>query len=101
MRGCTNLSLLKTVNYREGLRIFPCDSICPRFHALVPVSQPSVAGTRACRLATSVDRPLAGVARIKCAVLVMRGTELAQATTHSSMRRDPLALRAVRCETAI
>jgi hypothetical protein len=62
----TWLSLLKTVNYRESLRIFPCDrrtvgrhdhhSICFRFHALVPVSQPSVAGTRACRLATSTDR---------------------------------------------
>jgi hypothetical protein len=45
------LSLLKTVNYRESLRILPCDrrtvgrhdhhSICSCFHALVPVSQPS------------------------------------------------------------
>ena len=62
----TNLSLLKTVNYRESLGIFLCDrctvgrhdhhSVCSRFRALVPVSQPSVAGTRACRPATSADR---------------------------------------------
>jgi hypothetical protein len=60
------LYLLKTVNYRESLRIFLCDrrtvgrhdhhSICSRFRALVPVSQPSVAGTRACRPATSANR---------------------------------------------
>jgi hypothetical protein len=31
-------------------------SICSRFHALVPVSQPSVARIRARRLATSADR---------------------------------------------
>jgi hypothetical protein len=53
----------------ESLRIFPCDrrtvgrhdrrSICSRFHALVPVSQASAAGTRACRLATSADRLVA------------------------------------------
>jgi hypothetical protein len=61
-----HLSLLKTVNYRESLGIFLCDrrtvgrhdhhSVCSRFRALVPVSQPSVAGTRACRPATSADR---------------------------------------------
>jgi hypothetical protein len=57
-----------TQNYELSgrLRIFPCDrrtvgrhdhhSICSRFRALVPVSQPSFAGTRACRLATSTDR---------------------------------------------
>ena len=60
------LSLLKTVNCQEGLGIFLCDrrtvgrhdhhSICSRLRALVPVSQPSVAGTRACRPATSADR---------------------------------------------
>ena len=60
------LSLLKTVNYQESLRIFLCDrrtvrrhdhhSICSRLRALVPVSQPSVVGTRACRAATSADR---------------------------------------------
>jgi hypothetical protein len=58
--------LLKTVNYRESSRIFPCDrrtvgrynhhSIRSRFRALVAVSQPSVAGTRACRPATSAGR---------------------------------------------
>jgi hypothetical protein len=58
------LSLLKTVNYRESLGIFPCDrrtvgrhdhpSICSRFRTLAPASRPSVAGTRACRPATSV-----------------------------------------------
>jgi hypothetical protein len=67
-RACSGrpLSLLKTVNYRQSLRIFPCDrrtvgrhdhhSICSRFRALVPVSQPSVSGTQACRLATPADR---------------------------------------------
>ena len=60
-----DLSLLKTVNYQESLGIFLCDrrtvgrhdhySICSRVRALVPVSQPSVAGTRACRAATSAD----------------------------------------------
>ena len=64
-KGLKRLSLLKTVNYQESLGIFLCDrrtvgrqdhhSICSRFHALVPVSQPSVAGTRACRPATSAD----------------------------------------------
>ena len=44
-----HMSLFKTVNYRESLRIFPCDhrtvgrhdhhSICSRFHALVPLDQ--------------------------------------------------------------
>ena len=63
--GLRDLSLLKTVNYRESLGIFLCDrrtvgrhdhhSICSRLRALVPVSQPSVAGTRACRAATSAD----------------------------------------------
>ena len=58
--------LLKTVNCRESLRIYPCDrrtvarhdhhSMRSRFRALVPVSQPSVAGTRACRPATSAER---------------------------------------------
>ena len=65
-RGIGGLSLLKTVNYRESLGIFLCDlrtvgrhdhhPVCSRFRALVPVSQPSVAGTRACRPATSADR---------------------------------------------
>jgi hypothetical protein len=50
----------------ERLADFPCDrrtvarhdhhSIRSRFHALVPVSQPSVAGIQACRLATSANR---------------------------------------------
>jgi hypothetical protein len=65
-KGLKRLSLLKTVNYQESLGIFLCDrrtvgrhdhhSICSRFRVLVPVSQPSVAGTRACRPATSADR---------------------------------------------
>ena len=60
------VSLLKTVNYRKSLGIFQCDrrtvgrddhhSVCSRFGVLVPVSQPSVAGTRTCRPATSADR---------------------------------------------
>jgi len=64
--GLRDLSLLKTVNYRESLGIFLCDrrtvgrhdhhSVCSRFRVLVPVSQPSVAGTRACSPATSADR---------------------------------------------
>jgi hypothetical protein len=55
----------RTVNYRESLGIFLGDhrtvgrrdhhSICSYFHALVSFSQPGVAGTRACRLATSAD----------------------------------------------
>jgi uncharacterized protein len=58
--------LKKTVNYRKSLRIFPSDRrtvgrhdhhfICSPFHAFVPLAQPSVAGTRACRLAASADR---------------------------------------------
>ena len=58
------LSLL--VKYRGSLGIFLGDrltvgrhdhhSIRSRFRALVPVLRPSVAGTRACRLATSADR---------------------------------------------
>ena len=61
----SGVSLPKTVNYRESLGIFLCDrptvgrhdhhSVCSRFRVLVPVSQPSVAGTRACRPATSAD----------------------------------------------
>jgi putative transposase len=57
---------LKTVNYRGSLAIFLRDrrtvmrhdrhSIRFRVLALVPVSQPSIAGARACRAATSVDR---------------------------------------------
>ena len=60
-----HLSLFKTVNYRESLEIFlggrrpvgrhDHHSSCFRFHALVPVSQPNVARTRARRLATSAD----------------------------------------------
>jgi hypothetical protein len=62
----SRVSLLKTVNYQESLGIFRCDrrtvgrhdhhSMCSRLRALVPVSQPSVAGTRACRPETSADR---------------------------------------------
>jgi hypothetical protein len=62
----SDLSLLKTVNYRESLAIFlrdrrtvvrhDCNSIRSRFLALVPISQPSVAGARARRPATSADR---------------------------------------------
>ena len=54
------------MNYQESLGIFLCDrrtverhdhhSICSRLRALVPVSQPSVTGTRACRAATSAGR---------------------------------------------
>jgi hypothetical protein len=64
--GHTCLSLLKTVKYRENLGVFlegrhtvgrhGHHAICFRFHALVPVSQPSAGGTRACCLATSADR---------------------------------------------
>jgi len=52
--------------HQESLGIFLCDrrtvgrhdhySICSRVRALVPVSQPGVAGTRACRPATSANR---------------------------------------------
>jgi hypothetical protein len=66
------LSLLKTVNYRGSLAIFLRDrltlmrhdrhSIRFRVLALVPVSQPSIAGARACRAATSADRLAAATA---------------------------------------
>jgi hypothetical protein len=62
VRRRLSLSLLKTVNYRGSLAIFLCDrrtlirydrhSIRFRVLALVPVSQPSIAGARACRAAT-------------------------------------------------
>jgi hypothetical protein len=61
------------VNYRESLEIFLRDrhtvvrhdrnSIRSRFLALVPVSQPSVAGARARRPATSTDRLAAATPR--------------------------------------
>jgi hypothetical protein len=66
LRDFLSLSLLKTVNYRGSLAIFLRDrltlmrhdrhSIRFRVLALVPVSQPSIAGARACRAATSADR---------------------------------------------
>jgi len=54
----------QTVNYRESLRISRVIAVRSGgmiiiLSALVPISQPSVAGTRACRLATSADRPAA------------------------------------------